>query len=81
MSNNSDPGINITQITWNFISSVFFDTTIVSPGWGGYRDYQVYPTAETISADSTSITIGLNSDVTTGYTGPTSIPNGNNSII
>ena len=84
MTNQSDPGITIQSIFWDFSTSdgdVFIDSALGGPGFGsssgadkGYRDYQVAP------ADAT-VPVLANSDVLTGYTGPTSFADGVQSML
>ncbi len=79
MKNESDPGITIQSILWDFSTSagsVFIDSALGGPGFGtssgadkGYRNYQVAP------ADA-GVPVLANSDVLTGYTGPTSFVDG-----
>ena len=84
MTNESDPGITIQSILWDFSTSagsVFIDSALGGPGFGsssgadkGYRNYQVAP------ADAT-VPVLANSDVLTGYTGPTSFVDGATSML
>jgi len=72
MRNDSDPGVKINSILWNFASGVFLDTTSDSPGYGSYLDYQVSP-AQTYNAGF-DIVVGANSDTTVGYSVPGTTP-------
>lgn len=88
MSNESDPGINIDSILWEFASSVFVDSAAGGPGYGGFRDYTVAPAGVygfggDFGAHGTGefqTTVQANSDVLAGYTGPTSFTDGANSL-
>lgn len=79
MRNDSDPGVGIVSIRWSPASPIFFDTAATAPGLGFFRDFQVSP-AETYNADF-NIVVGANSDVTAGYTGPYTIPDGATSFL
>src|SRR5262245_54885730 len=82
MQNTSDAGVLIDSILWNFASPIFVDSTSAAPGFGGFRDYTVSP-ADTyggLNPGENQITVAANSDVLTGYTGPTSFTNGANSL-
>ncbi len=82
MQNNSDPGVQITSIQWTFASPIFIDSTAAAPGFGGFLDYTVSPAQTYGSAgDPFQVNVLANSDVITGYTGPTSFTNGATSLL
>lgn len=82
MSNDSSAGITIDSILWEFASPVFVDSAAGSPGFGGFRDYEVAP-ADTYGGSGSGefqTTVLADSDVLTGYTGPTSFTDGATSL-
>ena len=82
IQNTSTPGINITSIFWQFASPIFIDSAAGAPGFGSFRNYAVSPaqTYGTVS-DPFQITVLSNSDVLTGYVGPTSFVDGATSLL
>jgi hypothetical protein len=78
MQNDSTSGALIDSILWEFSSPVFIDSASGGAGFGSFLNYTV-SSAQTYSG-SFDITVGANSDVTTGYTGPTSFTDGINSL-
>ena len=82
MQNDSDSGINIDSILWEFESPIFIDSASGSPGFGGFRDYMVSPAATYggTGAGEFEITVLANSDTLTGYTGPVSFADGATSL-
>ena len=83
MRNDSDPGVTINSILWTFASPLFIDSTSSSPGFGSFLNYTVSP-AQTYGSTNPGefqITVGGTSNITTGYTGPTSLTNGAISLL
>ena len=82
--NDSDPGVHITSVLLTLFNNLplhplFFDTTTGAPGANPFANYAVAPSG-TYSAGF-NIALGANSNVTTGYTGPTTIANGATSFL
>lgn len=68
----------IESIKWAFASPIFIDSAGGGSGFGSALNY-VVSGAQTYSS-SFNITVGANSDVLTGYTGPTSFTDGANQL-
>ena len=86
--NDSDPGVHITSVLLTLFNDpahlpkpikLFFDTTTGAPGADPFANYAVAPSG-TYTAGF-NIALGANSNVTTGYTGPTTIANGATSFL
>lgn len=79
--NDSSSGINIVSILWNFANPIFIDSASGGSGFGSFRNYLVSPAQVYGGGSDPSITVGANSDVTVGYTGPTSFTDGATSLL
>ncbi len=89
MNNTSDPGIFINSIYWEFASSIYIDSTVAAPGLGAagaFRNYDISNayvpgTYGGLGVGEFQIILGSNSDVLTGYNGPTSFTDGQNTLL
>ena len=77
--NDSDPGVRITSILLTLVSPLFFDTTTGAAGADPFYDYAVAPAGNYDAGFI--IALGAASNVTTGYTGATTIANGATSFL
>ena len=81
IENDSSLGINIQSILWTFANPIFIDSAAGGLGFGSYLNYTVSPAQTYGGGTDPSVTVGANSNVTVGYTGPTSFTDGATSLL